>query len=93
MALFGALSATVPVLGALWDPEQAKQRKFESEEKALLDSAYKAEAGGDVAAGQRLRGQARITHNQRIRIVAARPHTRRPSHPSLTIAPRCCSPA
>jgi len=68
MSFLGALAATVPVLGSLWDPDLAKQRQLEEEEKRLLDFAYKAEMRGDLAGGQRSRAQARISHNQRIRL-------------------------
>ena len=69
MSIFSALAATVPVLGSLWDPDLAKQRQLEQEEKALMDSANRAATQGDTAAQQQFQARARMTHNQRIRIV------------------------
>ena len=69
MSLFGALAATVPVLGSLFDPDLAQQRRLEDEEKQYTQSAQRAEAAGDAADAIRYRAQARITHNQRIRLV------------------------
>ena len=68
MSIFGALAATVPVLGSLWDPELQQQRKLEQTEREYMNAASKAEAAGDAAAATRHRGQARMTHNQRIRL-------------------------
>jgi hypothetical protein len=68
MSIFGALAATVPVLGSLWDPELQQQRQLEQSEREYMNAASKAEAAGDAAAAARHRGQARMTHNQRIRI-------------------------
>ena len=36
MSLFGALAATVPALGTLWDPDLAQQRRLEDEERQYL---------------------------------------------------------
>ena len=69
MSIFGALAATVPVLGSMFDPDLAAQRKLEDEEKKYMQSAQKAEAAGDHAAAVQFRAQARMTHNQRIRLV------------------------
>ena len=69
MSFLGAIAATVPVLGTLFDPELAAQRKLEDEEKQYMQSAQRAEAAHDAAAAVRFRGQARVTHNQRIRLM------------------------
>ena len=85
MSLFGAIAATVPALGTLFDPDLAQQHRLENEEKQYLQSAQRADAAGDAAAAVQFRAQARMTHNQRIRIVCRTNTHRQHDAPQLPI--------